>query len=617
VEEVGGFELRLHALYDFAVGQRAGTRVAPPLITQTLLHMSFKIRRSIGRARDSRAEWWRRAPALMSVCLLFAAAICAQPTEPPAALSVQQPSPPDDADAALGRAAAATATVDAPPAPLTFQNREIVWFRATVLSRTPAMRAASVARVLDDLADLPTAGAVTTRPFEDGQLVSVGAVDVFALVPADLDPLSGETLEDTARAAAARLRLALQEAIELRTPTRLLQSALWALLATVALVVLLRLLVRGHHWITVRSTRAADRQLQRLPGAEVMRASRLLELLRHVVTLVSVGVALALAYSWLTFVLRRFPYTRPWGEALRGFLLERIVALGLGMIHALPDLFSVALIVVITRFAVKLSGLLFEAIERGRASLPWVYPETAQPTRRLVACFLWLFALALAYPYLPGSETDAFKGVSVFVGLMISLGSSGIVNQVMSGLTLTYSRALRKGDFVRIGDIEGTVTHLGSLSTKLKTPRREEVTIPNTVVVSAQTTNYSRLADSEGVFAATSLTIGYDVPWRQVKALLLLAAERTAGIRREPESAVRQTALRDFYVEYTLLICIQDSASRAPTLDRLHANIQDAFNEHGVQIMSPNYEADPAGPKIVPRERWHAAPACEPQSSDD
>ena len=224
--------------------------------------------------------------------------------------------------------------------------------------------------------------------------------------------------------------------------------------------------------------------------------------------------------------------------------------------------------VLVARFAIRLSNLAFEAAEHGTLKLPWVYPETAQPTRRLVTGLLWVFALALAYPYLPGSETDAFKGVSVFVGLIISLGSSGIVNQVMSGLTLTYSRALHVGDFVKIGDHEGTVVHLGSLSTKLKTARREEVTIPNAVVVSHTTTNYSRHADGEGVFVPTSITIGYDVPWRQVHALMLLAAERTNGLRREPPPRVLQTALQDFYVQYTLLACLEHAHLRVPTLPR-------------------------------------------------
>ena len=317
-------------------------------------------------------------------------------------------------------------------------------------------------------------------------------------------------------------------------------------------------------------------------------------------------------YAWLTFTLRRFPYTRPWGEALRGFLLERLAVFARDIINALPDLFTVVLIALLTRMVVRAMGLVFNAVEEGRATMPGVHPETAASTRRLVSGLLWLFALALAYPYLPGSDTDAFKGVSVFVGLIVSLGSSGIVTQMMSGITLTYSRALRVNDFVRIGDVEGTVTHLGSLSAKIKTLRNEEVTIPNAVVVGNQIINYSRLAGSEGVYVGTSVTIGYDVPWRQVQALLLEAAGRTDGVRSTPPPRVRQSGLRDFYVEYLLLIALEDPTLRLATLDRLHGHILDAFNEHGVQIMSPSYEADPEGKKIVPPDQWFASPASPP-----
>jgi small-conductance mechanosensitive channel len=229
-----------------------------------------------------------------------------------------------------------------------------------------------------------------------------------------------------------------------------------------------------------------------------------------------------------------------------------------------------------------------------------------------VTALLWLLAIVVAYPYLPGSESDAFKGVSVFLGLMISLGSSGIMNQAMSGLMLTYSRAFRVGDFVKIGDVEGTVEQLGVLSLKIKSPRREAITIPNALVVATATTNYSRFAQVEGVQVSTSVTIGYDTPWRQVEALLLLAASRTPGVRKEPPPVVRRSALLDFYVQYTLLVCLEQPHLRAPTLDALHAQILDAFNEFGVQITSPNYEADPGERKVVPKEQWFAAPAVAP-----
>jgi small-conductance mechanosensitive channel len=557
---------------------------------------------------------WRRrtlAAVLIGGHVAMAAAALAQPApaRPP-----HEQTPSVDPAASLAQTAVESATVDAPAATLAFENRPIVEFRATVLSRTPAMRAAAAERFLRDFANQPGLERVVTRPLAGAVLVRVGTVDAFAIVPADLDPLGTGTIENAAWRAAASLQLALDEADELRSPWRIAKSAGWALLATLALVVLLRLLARGNRWAVMRITRATDRQLQRLPGGEVVRASHLPGFLRTLLTLMFVAGGLLVVYSWLSYVLRRFPYTRPWGEALRGFLFERLAQFGESMLGAIPDLFTVALIVVVTRFVVNLDGVLFEAVERERASLPWVHPDTAQITRRLTTALLWLFALALAFPHLPGSDTEAFKGVSVFVGLMVSLGSSGIVNQAMSGLTMTYSRALKKGDFVKIGDVEGTVTHMGMLSTKLKTLYKEELTIPNAVVISTVTTNYSRLQREEGVMVPTSITIGYDAPWRQVHALLLLAAERTPGIRREPPPVVRQAGLRDFYVEYTLLVCLEDPASKGVVLDVLHANIQDAFNEYGVQIMSPNYEADPNGPKIVPRDQWFAAPASAPDT---
>jgi small-conductance mechanosensitive channel len=197
---------------------------------------------------------------------------------------------------------------------------------------------------------------------------------------------------------------------------------------------------------------------------------------------------------------------------------------------------------------------------------------------------------------------------------MVSLGSRGIVDQMMSGLLLTYSRAVRVGDFVKIANIEGTVVETAALSTKVKTPRGEEVTIPNSVVVADVTLNYTRFADTEGVYVPAAVRIGYDTPWRQVHALLLFAAARTSGICEQPAPKVRQSELGDFGVEYTLLICLERPQQRNATLSALHANILDAFNDYDVQIMTPHYECDPLAPKVVARDRWYSPPA-PPSSS--
>jgi small-conductance mechanosensitive channel len=367
----------------------------------------------------------------------------------------------------------------------------------------------------------------------------------------------------------------------------------------------------AHRAIGGRLVRIAEETVVRSGIADVtfIRSFRLLDAERWFITGVAAILDAAVIYTAVSLALRRFPYTRPWGESMRGFLLTTLQNFGLGVAGAVPGLLTAAMIFVVARFLSRVVSLWFKAIEQGQLRPSWIYPETAQPTRRLAIALLWTFAAVVAYPYLPGSGTEAFKGVSVFFGLIVTFGSSGLVNQVMSSFMITYSRAVRIGDFVRIGDIEGSVTHLGVLSTKVMTLWNEEVTIPNALVVAQTTTDFSRSSETAGVLTRTSVTIGYDAPWRQVQSLMLLAADRTPGIRPEPRPRVLQASLEDFYVRYTLLVCLEKQESRPFTLDVLHGHIQDLFNQYGVQIMSPNYVMDPSAKKVVPRQDWYAAPA--------
>lgn len=491
----------------------------------------------------------------------------------------------------------------------TYANRPIAVLRARVLGHDPDERARGAERILDDLVDRDLTGPVASRPFESAMLITVASRNVLALTPTDVDELSGETLADVTAQTVERLRQALGEAVEARTPRKLVASTGQALAGLAIGLLLLWGIASARRRFVDKVVSAAERKITEAGLADVhsLRASRLLELQRKLLTAIAMVMGFVVVYGTVTFLLRRFPYTRPWGESMRGYLLATVERLGLGAVNAIPGLFTVFLIIVITRFLARVVGLWFKAIEEGRARARWIYPETAQPTRRLVTMLLWLFAIVVAYPYMPGSGTDAFKGVSVFLGLLVTLGSTGLMNQLMSGVMLTYSRALRVGDYVRIGDIEGTVVHLGVLSTKVKSYIGEESTIPNAVVVGQTTTDYSRHAES--VFTPTSVSIGYDTPWRQVHALLLLAAERSAGVRRAPKPFVLQEALQDFYVKYTLFVCLEVQERRAFTLHELHAHIQDLFNEFGIQIMSPNYVFDPGTPKIVAKKDWYAAPA--------
>jgi small-conductance mechanosensitive channel len=229
---------------------------------------------------------------------------------------------------------------------------------------------------------------------------------------------------------------------------------------------------------------------------------------------------------------------------------------------------------------------------------------------------VWVFALVMAYPYIPGSDSDAFKGLSVLIGLMVSIGGSGIVGQAASGLILMYTRTFRPGEYVRIGDNEGTIVEMGMFTSRIRTGLGEELTLPNALVLGSVTKNYSRAIRGPGFVVDTTVTIGYDTPWRQVHAMLIDAARRTKGVLGEPAPRVFQIGLSDFYVEYRLVCQAipSEPRPRAEVISELHANVQDVFNEHGVQIMSPHYLGDPAEAKVVPEARWYAPPAEPPRT---
>jgi small-conductance mechanosensitive channel len=490
-------------------------------------------------------------------------------------------------------------------------NRPVVEMRARLFGRDPAERAATATRTLDDLVDDRITGPVVANPVEGGAIITVGGRLVLGLSVLDLDELAGQTLQALSAQTVQRLQVALAEAEEARRWSAIGRASAIAAGALALGGLVIFGISRVRRAAVARLAILSEKTMAKagLGGREALNTSRLLDFERSLVMTLSIALKLVVVYVVVAFVLRLYPYTRPWGESLRGYLLSTVGTLGLGILYAIPGLFTVLIIVVLTRVAVRLVGLWFGAVERGRIKLTWMYPETARPSRRLATILLWLFAIVVAYPYLPGSSSDIFKGVTVFIGLIVSLGSTGLMNQMMSGFVVTFSRALRVGNYVRIGDVEGTVTHLGVLSTKVRTLMSEEVTIPHAVVVANTATDYSRFGDASGVLTPVSVTIGYDAPWRQVHALLLQAAERTPGLRATPKSHVLQSALEDFYVRYTLYVSLERQEDRLIVMDALNRHIQDAFNEHGVQIMSPNYMVDPAARKIVPKSQWFAAPA--------
>lgn len=495
-----------------------------------------------------------------------------------------------------------------------YNHRPIVVFRARFNYLHPAERAEVATRRLDRALETYGLQPVVVYPTTAGNLLVVGQEPILAILHEDVDADAGETLPEVTAGARDTLDLVVREATEESGAPVLLRAALLTLVGGIVAFLVIFALLRLRSGIADRLARKAEEQMRRASLGELAASGRQ-KVLGYVDRLLGIAAwtsGLLVAYLWLTFALQRFAYTRPWGERLGQYVLEAFRSVGLAILRGIPDLIVILVIILVARLLTHFLIALFVGIERGTIAAPVTLQETALPTRRILTTLVWIFALILSYPYFPGSGSEAFKGVSVLLGVMISLGSAGVMNQLMGGLVLMYSRALRSGDYVRIGDIEGTVDSLGLLSTRLVTNKREEVTIPNSVVLSGSTKNFSR-GGEEGVLTGTSVTIGYDAPWRQVHALLLEAAAGTAGTARPPEPFVLQRSLSDFYVEYELVFRLEHPQRRMLVLAELHARIQDAFNAAGVQIMSPHYEGDPSRPVVVPKERWYSAPAPPPE----
>ena len=504
---------------------------------------------------------------------------------------------------------AAAQDVQRQRAPVVIANRTIIELRGPIAGYSAEERVkGAVARIEAALEADPKAE-TSFGDHEGGTRVRVGGRHAFIVTRIDIDEAAGETTQFVAAEAAKRLDRAIVEWREQRSPRYLATAAGLAAAATLLFAALLWLAYRLRGWVGTRVALAAEARAQRLNLRGVNR------LASRAITVLAWLIAIGLTTAWLTFVLVRFPYTRAWGEHLELNLLDLVKQMVLAVAGAAPGLVVVAIIFVVTKAVIGLGRAFFDRVESGQVQVKWVNEDTVRPTRRIFAFVAWLFALAMAYPYLPGSNTDAFKGLSVLVGLMVSLGGASVIGQAFSGMILMYARVFRNGDYVRIGDNEGTVTELGLFATRLRTGLGEEITLSNSTVMAATTKNYSRAVAGTGYVVDTVVTIGYGTPWRQVEAMLLEAARRTQDIAHEPAPIVRQTALSDYYVEYRLVAYtpLERAAPRAEVLHRLHANIQDVFNEYGVQIMSPHYMLDPKSPQVVPKDQWFAPPAQPPK----
>jgi len=425
-----------------------------------------------------------------------------------------------------------------------------------------------------------------------GAIILMNGAPVFIVTPGDYPP--GELISpaDYISQVVSRLGTGLNAAEEARSVRALAIGGASVVAATLLLIFVLRLLVRGRNRLVEQVT--AKLPDLKVSGVELLSPGGLQRVLLLALRLVAWVVGLLLTYSWVTFSLTRFAYTRPWGMVFGRFLASTVERIGLAIVHSIPGLITVTLIMLAARGLLAVLRSFFDTVAHQQVKVLGIHPDTVPATRRIVSAVVWMFAIASAYPFLPGASSESFKGISVLAGVLVTFGSAGIVGQAMSGLLLMYARGFKVGDFIRVGTTEGTVMELGLLSTRIRTVANEFILVPNSTVISGSITDYSAASrEGQSLFVTSSVTIGYDAPWKRIHELLVNAGASLTGALRTPAPFVLQRALNDFYVHYEVFVPIDsEQATALPRLrSELNALIQDTFWAAGQEITSPHFFA--------------------------
>jgi small-conductance mechanosensitive channel len=445
---------------------------------------------------------------------------------------------------------------------------------------------------------------IAVAPAEDGLAIAAPGRPLLTVFPSDarLEEVSQHVL---ARVLRDRVAQAITDYRAARTPEGVRSAVRHAVGWTIGYLVALAALVAIARIVLAFVDRHVTAQILvwEERARSVVQLRTIWEVVRAVLRAGFVVLGLVATYVWLDAVLLALPWTRDAGRAALAAVSSPVRRIAGGIAGAIPNVIAIVVIAVLTVELLRFLRRLFAMIAAGNVRIAGFDPEWAVPTERILRLLVIVFAAVMAYPYVPGSSTEAFKAVGIFLGLVFSFGASSIVANLVAGQSLIYRRAFRVGDRVEIAGVTGDVEELGAQATYLRTPRNERVTIPNAIVLTTQVTNYSHFARDPGLILHTEVGIGYEVPWQEVEAMLVEAARRTPGVLAEPAPFVWQKKLGDFSPIYELNVSTRDARAMHATLTALHAAIQDVFAERGIQIMTPSYVADPPDPKVPPSAR--------------
>lgn len=488
---------------------------------------------------------------------------------------------------------------------VTFMNDTLFFVYAQIGPYSAQDRANSITERLVRISKDPTINLDSIKLFSEESFTNIIIGDLVLMSVTDVDAkIVGLTHQDLALANSVIIKSTMYKYFEDTSFETIVKGGIFAGIATIVLFILLKIMGRYfprlYEWIrSLKETRIKSLGIQNL---EFLSADRITNAIVFVAKFIRFLLVLILLYFYLPLVFSFFPWTRLWAAKLIGLIMAPVKVIWGNFVDFLPNLFFIIVAIIITRFIIKFVKLLFDEIDKGNVTLEWFYKEWAKPTYNIVRFMIIVAALVIIFHYLPGSDSPAFQGISIFLGLLLSLGSTSAIANIIAGVVLTYMRPFQIGDRVKIADTMGDVVEKDLLITRLKTIKNEFITIPNAQILANFIINYSR-SGNEGLILHTRVTIGYDVPWKQVHELLISAAKETPDILPAPEPFVFQTSLDDFYVSYELNAYTDKPQKMAKIYSQLHAKILDKFNEAGVEIMSPHFSAVRDGNKInIPEE---------------
>jgi small-conductance mechanosensitive channel len=484
-----------------------------------------------------------------------------------------------------------------------------ILFNVRGISSYPAkLRATTISNRIKKAALNTSVSTDSVKTIESEDKTKVYAGEEFIMNVYDPDAL----IEDIDRPILAKiLQEKITNAIKSYRHNRTLSTLFKKSLYGIGSIILFAVLLAIFRWLFLVISRALEIRIRkRVESVEdrsfkLIRSGRLWYIINQLVKTVRFIIIFALSIILILYLLNLFPWTKSISGLITDIFIDPIRSIGKSIIGFLPSLAFLIVIYLITRYILKLVSMLTSGVGNGTMVIKNFDPEWAKPTARILRIGIIAFAVVVAFPYIPGSGTNAFKGISVFIGLIFSLGSSSFIGNLIAGYSMTYRRAFKKGDLIKAGEHTGFVEEQQILVTRLRSFKNEEIVIPSSVLLNSNILNYSRRTKESGVILHTKVGIGYETPWRQVDAMLLLAADRTGGLLKEPVPFVLKESLGDFAVNYEINAYCHDTSNILSIYNALHQNILDIFNENDVQIMTPAYMKDPEVPKVVPKDKWN------------